>query len=116
MGCNIAKQLVPAIKKQIEVLDKDRKAALNRPDLSEEDTKHISGVIRERIREIELRHHEKAKMTVQARDRLEGETIGPYLTSLNAEQQPREILHRLRIPDPEPPIYTTNLGRMTEIA
>lgn len=60
------------LKNRIENLGKDRRAALNRPGISEDDAKHISGVIGERIRGIELQHHDKARMTVCVKDRLEG--------------------------------------------
>lgn len=116
MGRNTMKRLVPGIKRQIENLGKDRREALNRPGISEDDVKHISGVIGERIRGIELKRHEKARMTVRVRDRLEGETIGPYLTSLNAERRPREILHRLHIPRTDPLAYTTKSTQMAKIA
>lgn len=116
LGRGAAKRLIPKIKQQIERLAQDRKEMLNRPNCSEEDAKHAAGVIGERIRELELKRHEKARMTVRVTDRVEGETIGPYLTKLNAHRRPREILHRLRIPRSEPPEYTTNTHRMTQIA
>lgn len=116
LGRTAAKRLIPKIKLQIESLQKDRREALNGLDVSMEDAKHTAGLIGERIREIEHSRHEKARMTVKIRDRLEGETIGPYLTSLNSPRQPREILHRLRIPHSNPPSYTTSTHHMTQIA
>lgn len=104
------------LKNRIENLGKDRRAALNRPGISEDDAKHISGVIGERIRGIELQHHDKARMTVCVKDRLKGETIRPYLTSLNAERRPREVMHQLCIPCTDLPAYTTNSARMANIA
>lgn len=116
MGRATAKRLVPKIKRQITSLARDRREALNRPSLSEEDAKHIAGTIGEHIKELEYKRHEKARMTVKITDKIEGEHIGPYLTGLNAFRHPREPLHRLRVPGTNPAEYTTNTKRMTQIA
>lgn len=113
---NTAKRLIPKIKQQIERLGRDRLEVLNRPNTSEDDAKHSAGIIEERIRELESKRHEKARMTVKVTDTLEGEIIGPYLTALNAHRRPKEVLRRLRIPQSNPPSYTTNTRQMTRIA
>lgn len=116
MARRTAKRLIPKIKQQIQRLSADRKETLNKPNLTEDDAKHMAGVIGEHIRNLEYRRHEKARMTVKVTDRLGGETIGPYLTALNAHRPPKEILHRLRVPGPGPAVYTTSTKKMTKIA
>ncbi|KAJ7107526.1 Endonuclease/exonuclease/phosphatase, partial [Mycena epipterygia] len=78
-----AKILVPKADREIDTLEKDMKAALNDPNLSEEEVLLSAAVFTEKLAKIHIAKHEKSRISAQIRNRLEGEVIGRYWSALN---------------------------------
>ncbi|KAJ7667711.1 Endonuclease/exonuclease/phosphatase, partial [Mycena polygramma] len=117
-----AKAVVPKMTKDIKELEERLDEILNDKDLNEEERTLSAAVYTEKLLRLEQQRHRSARMTAQARNRLEGEIIGRYWSRLNKPTRPREMIDRLKKPNENPdnpnaaPIYETRSAEMATMA
>ena len=105
------------ITKRIELITKDIHELMNHPDLDEDESIRQN----EAFLANELEHLEKTR----ARDHkdltrtslaYQGEKLGGAWSAINKERKPRDLIHRLKIPNTNPPSYERESRRMAELA
>lgn len=92
-----AKRDVPKINNTITRLEADLKRTLNDHTNypSAEDRGLHASMIEERIYHLKELRHKSNKNLIAARERLEGETVSKYWSSLNKEKKPQDLIHCL---------------------
>ncbi|KAM6499941.1 Endonuclease/exonuclease/phosphatase, partial [Amanita muscaria] len=111
-----AKSAVPHLEKQIRQAQIELDSLLKNETTLEEERLLRAGILDEKIASMERDRVASARTSSQARNMLEGETIGKYWMNLNKSKAPRDTLKSLRIPCSEPPGFVTRSDKMTEIA
>ncbi|KIJ27275.1 hypothetical protein M422DRAFT_271591 [Sphaerobolus stellatus SS14] len=86
------------------------------PLIPEEEKQLVMAFLREDIRDLERKLHEKKRANVRARNILEGETVSKYWFEINKERTPRDPIIALRDPlkPPNTPLER-NSKKMAEI-
>ncbi|KAF5344330.1 hypothetical protein D9758_013248 [Tetrapyrgos nigripes] len=99
---NRAKIAIPKTLLKIQKLEKERDEIANDPNVSEEDRQKNLHAIATKLVHVKRERHEKLRLSVATRDRIEGETISRYWIQVNKEQKPRELIYALQKPDQHP--------------
>ena len=110
-----AKMTLPKVKTTIRNLQSHLQHTLNNDD-NEFHQIESSVAIQEKITMLTTSHHQKTRASTAARNRLEGETISKYWSSINNPVTPRDTMFSLRYPNSIPPRYETRSDKMASLA
>ncbi|KAG2743742.1 hypothetical protein P692DRAFT_20674274, partial [Suillus brevipes Sb2] len=71
-------------------------------------------ILEKEINHLQKKRHKKSSLSAQAQWATHGETISKYWSRVNSPKSPRDVIHRLNIPNTNR--YTTKSEEMAEIA
>jgi exonuclease III len=111
-----AKVAIPKMNQQIKCLRENLDNLLRDKNLDADTLKQSTGILEERIAQIEMEKHQKNCLSTAAHDRLEGETISKYWSSVNKPRNPRDTIFELEKPNTDPPEYQTHSYKMAQLA
>ncbi|KAI0073487.1 hypothetical protein K474DRAFT_1677849 [Panus rudis PR-1116 ss-1] len=110
-----AKVAGPKIKKQLTKLRNEvhklSKIPEGMTELPQATIDNIN-IINKRITDLEVKRHQRAKLTTIARYRLEGETMSKYWTNITKEKKPRDVIYELKEYNSDPPQYFKRSDKM----
>ncbi|PPQ77059.1 hypothetical protein CVT24_009763 [Panaeolus cyanescens] len=113
----IARKLVPKVRKQILEERKKIKALLNPTEYNAENDETKFQKIaeaEERIKSLQKKIHTETRENINARHNIEAETISKTWIMSSKEKKPRDTILRLRIPNSNPAQYTTKSQEMAD--
>ncbi|KAJ7266032.1 Endonuclease/exonuclease/phosphatase, partial [Mycena rebaudengoi] len=113
-----SKIVVPGLLKDIAELELKLKVIVNDQTVSQEERVLSGAVITEKLAKLQMRRHSNSRMSAQVKNRLEGEIIGRYWSSINKSKKPRELISRLKKSPPEAEVveYEKNSKKMATMA
>jgi hypothetical protein len=117
---NRAKIIVAKIIQEIAALETKLDLILAEKGISAEEKKLSAAVLTRKLSELQQKRHQSTRMSVQMKNRLEGEIIGRYWSRVNKPNKPRELIHRLKKPGGPPGagpvLYETDSSMMATLA
>jgi hypothetical protein len=117
----LAKEAVKAcyhkITSRIKAIERDLKEANNSPDISMNREKQTHrAYLTSHLKHLKKKEARNWKDLLNAKMANHGECLGGMWSALGKEKRPRNLIHRLRIPNTNPPQYECHLKRMAELA
>ena len=114
------KDITVSMTRQTSSLQSRRDRLINDETVDTEEKKIQLAHLTEALMSLEKSRHAKARSSVATRNRLEGETICKYWTSINKESKPCDVIYSLREPEsttgaPQPQ-YEKHSGKMANLA
>ena len=113
---NFLKKKIPKLDTKIRNLKKDIEKINNDTTMEEEEKCLNSMYIQEELNSLENKRHTNQRLNMEARNRLEGETISKYWTQISKEKTPRDTINALKYPNSTPPQYEFKSLKMTNLA
>lgn len=101
---------IKALRKDITNLNNDPQADTNN------DVRANEAFLTKKLKSLENRRARNQKDKLCANIANHGETLGGIWSILNKEKKPRDYIHRLKIPNSNPPKYERNSRRMADLA
>ena len=102
---------------KLRLLKNDRRETLERQDADENiETQWHEAIIADEIEHLEKIISYNNRERVKAKISLHGERLGGTWSNMSKTKKPRDVIHRLKIPDTEPARYETRSDRMAELA
>lgn len=114
-----AKRKLPKLDREIESLEADLQRTLNDPEpIATEERLLQAAILEERIKKLHALRHDRIRLAVATRNRVEGETVSKYWTAINKDQKPRDVIYALFQlgSDPAHPELVTRSDEMAELA
>ncbi|KAK0478651.1 Endonuclease/exonuclease/phosphatase, partial [Armillaria luteobubalina] len=90
------REIIPRINRDIETLEKEQKSIVSDTSRDDENKMRESGIIMERIQELNRKHHDKKRKNIRLLHKLEGETMSKTWTANGTQRKPRDQIHALQ--------------------
>ena len=113
----ITKECVYKINSHIKAIEKDLKETNNVPDISTNRERQThKAYLTNQLKQLKKKEAKNQTDLLKAKLANHGECLGGIWSALGKEKRPRNPIHRLKIPNTNPPQYECNTKRMAEIA
>jgi len=112
-----AKECYHKITSCITVLEKDLRETNNKPDVSmNKETQAHKAILSSQLKHLKKKDMKNKKDLMKVKLANHGECLGGMWSALSKEKRPRSLIHRLKIPNTNPPQYEHSSKRMAELA
>ena len=112
-----AKECFHKISSRIKAIEKDLKETNNTPDISTNgDVQTHGAYLVSHLKHLKKKEAKNRKDLLNAKLANHGERLGGMWSALGKEKRPRNPIHRLKIPNTNPPQYERHSRRMAELA
>ena len=101
----------------ITALEKDLRETNNKPDIStNKETQACKAILSSQLKHLKKKDMKNRKDLMKAKLANHSEWLGGMWSALGKEKRPRSLIHRLKIPNTNPPQYERSSERMAELA
>lgn len=112
-----AKECYHKITSHITALEKDLRETNNRPDISmNKEAQAHKAILTSQLRHLKRKDIKNRNDLMKAKLANHSEWLGGIWSVLGKEKRPRSLIHRLKIPNTNPPQYEHSSKRMAELA
>ena len=113
----MAKECYHKITSRIAVLEKDLRETNNKPDIStNRETQTHEAILTSQLKHLKKKEAKNRSDLMKAKLANHSERLGGMWSVLGKEKRLRSLIHRLRIPNTNPPQYERSSKRMAELA